>query len=101
MRSDRAKQFMPFAALRGYYDLILEKEKFKEPRRELSEEQVEEISRVLRELECGKIVQVTFYKEDSYETIVGVVSKICIQEKILCVVKELINFDNIIDVRMI
>ena len=38
-RADRAQQFMPFAALKGYYDLIRERERVAEPKRELTDEQ--------------------------------------------------------------
>ena len=38
-RADRAKQFMPFAALTGYEEIMGEKETLYEPFRELSEEQ--------------------------------------------------------------
>ena len=37
-RADRAQQFMPFAALKGYYDLIRERERVAEPKRELTDE---------------------------------------------------------------
>ena len=37
--ADRAAQFMPFAALTGYYDLVRERERVSEPRREPSEEE--------------------------------------------------------------
>ena len=33
-RRQRAAQFMPFAALKGYYDLIRERERVAEPKRE-------------------------------------------------------------------
>ena len=56
-RADRAQQFMPFAALKGYYDLIRERERVAEPKRELTDEQALELSRKLsqlkrRELAC-------------------------------------------------
>ena len=38
-RADRAKQFMPFAALTGYEDIMSERETLYEPYRELGEEQ--------------------------------------------------------------
>ena len=36
---DRARQFMPFAALRGYYDLVHAKEVVPEPRRPLADDE--------------------------------------------------------------
>ena len=49
-RADRAQQFMPFAALKGYYDLIRERERVAEPKRELTDEQALELSRKLSQL---------------------------------------------------
>ena len=40
-RADRARQFMPFAALTGYYEIIKERERVAVPRRELSEEELQ------------------------------------------------------------
>lgn len=37
-REERAKQFMPFAALKGYPDALRKKEKIIVPKMELSEE---------------------------------------------------------------
>ena len=48
-RANRAAQFMPFAALRGYYDLLRTKERVPEPRHELTEEEARELSAVARE----------------------------------------------------
>ena len=33
-KADRARQFMPFAALTGYYEVIKQREKIIEPRKE-------------------------------------------------------------------
>lgn len=48
--ADRAKQFMPFAALRGFDDAIGERETLYEPFRTLSEEQRDRLDRQLLEL---------------------------------------------------
>ena len=54
--ADRARQFMPFASLRGYYDFIREQERVKEPRRELSEDDAQELSDVLGKTARGVMV---------------------------------------------
>lgn len=41
---DRARQFKPFAALKGYYDLLAERERVPEPCRVLTEEERRELS---------------------------------------------------------
>ena len=43
----RAKQFMSFAALRGYYAMVLAKNRVVEPRRELIGDAAERLSRKL------------------------------------------------------
>ena len=40
-RVDRAKQFLPFNSLRGFYDLVRIKEKIITPRRELTTDELE------------------------------------------------------------
>ena len=47
-REDRAKQFMPFAALRGYEEAIKEKEKIIVDKIELSEEKKNELDEIQR-----------------------------------------------------
>ena len=52
---DRARQFMPFAALKGYYELVRERERTTQPKRELMPEEIEAISHVLAQLKKGEI----------------------------------------------
>ena len=47
-RLQRAKQFMPFAALRGFEALLAAVAKPKENRAELSEDQIDELNTVLQ-----------------------------------------------------
>ena len=56
--ADRAAQFMPFAALTGYYDLVRERERVTEPRREPSEEDAERISSELAGTRPRELVRV-------------------------------------------
>lgn len=57
-REERAKQFMPFGALKGYPEALARREKKPLPRRELSEESLEELNRRLRQLTLGDWVEV-------------------------------------------
>ena len=52
----RAKQFMPFAALRGYYAMVLAKNRVVEPRRELIGDAAERLSRKLARVKKGTII---------------------------------------------
>lgn len=49
-RSERAKQFMPFAALKGFEELLAEKEKMIVQKIELSEERKAELDDKMRSI---------------------------------------------------
>ena len=97
-RRDRAKQFLPFNSLRGYYDLIREKEKEITPKRELSDYDIEIINNKLLTINKNMMVKVTFYDTDSYKTIEGLVSKIDLNNKYIVIVKTKISFNDISEV---
>ncbi|MBP5445702.1 MAG: YolD-like family protein [Acholeplasmatales bacterium] len=94
-RRDRAKQFLPFNSLRGYYDLIREKEKEVTPKRELSNDDLLELSNKLKEIKKNRMVKITYYDVDSYKTISGLVSKIDFTYKYIVIVKTKISFNDI------
>ena len=75
-RADRAQQFMPFAALKGYYDLIRERERVAEPKRELTDEQALELSRKLSQLKRREMACIVHYDGEAYVTARGLVSDI-------------------------
>lgn len=71
-REERAKQFMPFGALKGYPEALARKEKRILPRRELSEESLEELNRRLAEREIGERIRIVYYSQGEYRTCTGV-----------------------------
>lgn len=77
-RSRRAKQFMPFDALRGLKEAIAAKERVIEPRRYPSEDAIAEINEKLLGLHKGQIVTVVYYGiyEQIYLQLTGPVTKI-------------------------
>ena len=95
---ERAKQFMPFASLRGYYSLVLEQARLKEPKKELSEDECEKISHKLNEIKKGMMIKIKYYNKDSYIEREGLVSKIDKDFQKLYVVKTEINFDDILEI---
>ncbi len=74
-------QYMPFAALKGFDEKLREKEKIKEHRKILSEEQNEEINNVLLSLKRNMEVEVCYYYGNRYITIKGIYEKIDLIEK--------------------
>ena len=73
---DRAKQFLPYASLRGFEDVVAKRREFKCPRRELLEDAAEELSRRLVNLAEGDVCTVTYYLRDRYVCLVGEVKRI-------------------------
>ena len=100
----RAKQFAPFAALRGLDETIRQQEIIYEPKRDLSEEKKNELDMKLRILTYGMKIQATyfqkFWKDPSvgqYHTLSGTIeffdpsvhlriddTEIQIQDQIIC-----------------
>lgn len=94
-REDRAKQFMPFAALKGYSEALQKKERIIVPRRELSEEYGEELDRKLRQVQEGEMVSVVYYCRGEYVRLTGKVAKIDKEARMLRIVNEKIAFDDL------
>ena len=94
-RADRAQQFMPFAALKGYYDLIRERERTVEPRRELTDERALELSQRLAGLERREMASVVHYDGEAYVTTRGLVSDIDLAARTVTIVRTRIPFEDI------
>ena len=98
-RTDRAKQFLPFDALKGLQEALREKEVENEEKRELSEESLIELENKFNEIEKGNIVKVRFYKCKKYVEIVGKITNIdFIKKKVQINKTQNINVSAIIDI---
>lgn len=75
-RADRAKQFMPFAALKGLPEALARKEKIIVPRADLSDDYKEELDHTLSLIRQKDIITVVYFQDDNYIQITGMVSRI-------------------------
>lgn len=75
-REMRAKQFMPFAALKGYPEALRKKERIPVLKKEFAEEYQEELDRKLRQICRNDTVRVRCYVSGEYREITGTVSQI-------------------------
>ena len=75
-RLQRAKQFMPFAALKGFETLLAAVARPKEMRVELSEDQLEELNRTIQSWVEGDFVRVLYYTGHCYTELVGSIEAI-------------------------
>ena len=62
----RAKQFLPFDALKGLQEALREKEIEHEEKIELSEEILAELNNNFNKIEIGSKVRIKFYKNMKY-----------------------------------
>lgn len=69
--AERAKQFLPFAAVKGLTEALERKEKVVEPKIELNDERVWELNEKLMALKPGDVAKITFYDLDHYVTVTG------------------------------
>ncbi len=100
-QADRAKQFMPFAALKGYEEALRSKEKVIVPRIELSEEMALELDRTLHQIRLKDIVTVVYYMEEDYVKITGMVSRLDPDARILKIVSTKIPFEDMVSIEII
>ena len=94
-RLQRAKQFMPFAALKGFEALLAAVARPKEPRVELSEDQLEELNTVLQSIRCGDWVRVVYYDKHRYTELIGPVEVLNRRLQIVSIQGVEISFRNI------
>lgn len=99
-RSNRAKQFMPFDALKGFREALAEKERVIVPKRELSEEQKEELDFKLRQIRKLDIITAEYFQNGEYVKVTGMVSGMDESSRILRIVNEKIAFEDIVDLQM-
>lgn len=99
-RRKRAKQFMPFSALKGYEEALraVEKEKEAIGLKELQEDSKEILDRKLYQLKEGKQAAAVFFKEGKYQRQVGIVKRIDRESEILQVEEEKIPFQNLYNI---
>ena len=98
-REDRAKQFMPFAALKGYPEALRKKEKIVVPRAEVSEEYAEVLDRKLRKVKKKDIITVIYFYNGEYLKKTGMVSRIDETARVLKIVNTRIGFEDIFDIK--
>lgn len=98
MVNDHARQFMPFSPLKGYYELIKEREKILVDRRELSEDAAELLSQKLNRVEKGMMLKAVYYSNGEYVSKEGMVSQFDEIFHSLTIVKTKIDFEDLLDI---
>ena len=92
---NRAKQFVPFAALKGYEEALRAKEKIVVEKVELSEEKKAELDFKVQRIKKKDIISVVYFSKDEYIKMEGMVSRLDLDAKILKIVNTKIPFEDI------
>lgn len=96
--SERAKQFLPFAAVKGLTEALAKKEKVPVPKVEMSEELATELNEKIHRIKKGMTVTVTYFYYDEYIQLSGIVVHLDDIFRTLRIGGTKIEFDDILDV---
>ena len=75
-RVARARQFLPFDALKGLQEALREKEVEYEVKKDLSEDCLNELNNKFNQIEKGSLIRIKYYKNGRYSEIKGIVTNI-------------------------
>jgi len=98
---DRARQFLPFDALKGFRESLEKMEILSENKKILSYDSEEELNNKFLTLDVGNRVLVKYYYQFDYIETYGIIKKIDTIYKKLYLNSCYIFFDDIIDIKKI
>ena len=98
---DRAKQFLPFDALKGFKEAIRMIENKGDTKKELSEDNKNDIDNILKKLDKGNRVKVKYYYLTEYIEVISNFLKIDKINKVLYLKDTKINIEDIISINII
>ena len=98
--NDRAKIFLPFAALKGYEELIQEKNKVDIQKIELDQDALDELDEKIHyiQLHIPMNIKITYFNENHYETIDGLCTKIDIDRNEIKINNQIISLQDIYNI---
>ena len=99
IRSERAKIFAPFSPLREMNAAYRENEKIITPKSELLSDRTEEIDMILKQINKGCMVNVTYYDNGEYKKRSGKVYSISPQKRMF-IMEFPIYFEDIYDIEI-
>ncbi len=93
--SQRAKQFAPFAALKGFEEAIYQKQKIYLQKPELSEEMAQNLDNDFKKIKKGEKITVTYYYDGEYFDVSGIVKKLDLIYKAITIDNNIIPLEDI------
>jgi len=99
--SVRAKQFLPFAAVKGLSEALEKKEKQFVLKIDISEEQILELNQKIGLIQKGVTVKVTYFCKNDYIQLMGIVTQIDPIYYFLQIDDTVIKFEDILDFELV
>lgn len=99
-QEERAKQFAPFAALKGFEEAIVAREKIIASPRFLDEDKKNELDRTVRQIKKGNIIRVVYDNGEEFIELHGMLSRVDIDAGLIKVVNTKIFFKDIYDLEI-
>lgn len=100
IRATRAQMFQSYDALKGFKEILREQERIIVPKKELSEDDLEQLDYKIHQVKVGQIIKIIYYDKNQYVQLEGIVSKINLDTKMLMIVKKKVNIMNIIEINL-
>ena len=98
---ERAKQFMPFDALKGFREMLHFVEKQKLEKKDFSSDFLIVLDEKLNNLKKGMNIKVTYFCDLNYIDTCGIVKSVDVINHSLILLNTKINFDDIMDIEHI
>lgn len=96
----RAKQFLPFDALKGFYDAIGYENIIKKDKKILSEDMLTNLDKKLNSLKKGDNVLIKYYYNFDYIETSGIIKKIDKVYKKIYILNSAIDISDVIDIKI-
>jgi len=97
--ADRASQFTPYAALKGFEELIAETSRLGCEQRCLGEDAAAELDACLHALSKGRPVEAVFYDMGDYRVCSGILERIDTAEQCLWIGKQRLPLSKLLRIR--
>lgn len=98
-RIQRAHIFSAFDALKGFWEMLKEKERVIVSKRMLSEDDLEVLNQKVHAIEKGMMITLIYFDNGDYVQRTGRVVKVNFDEQYIQIIKSKIPFKSIVDIQ--
>ena len=98
---DRAKQFLPFDALKGFREAISTMEEIRESKKDLSIDELNDLDNKIKFIKKNDLIKVKYFYLDDYIETIDTLKKVDNIYKRIILKNSKISFDDIMDIELI